>query len=94
MSPDEKLAVQTVVMEFLQGNAQERPTLLCDVLLSGDGMALVHQVLSSQAAYAQRRADTLNHLLRAIVAEHPPVAPQAPAEPPLPPGRLPLPGGL
>jgi hypothetical protein len=94
MSPDEKLAVQTVVMEYLQASTADHPTLLFDVLLSGDGHTLVHHVLSTQAAYAQRRADTLNHLLRAITIERPPVASQAPQEPPPVPGRVPMPGGL
>jgi len=92
MSPDEKLAVQTVVVEFLQSTAQDQKTLLLDVLLSGDGHSLVHHVLSTQAAYAQRRADTLNHLLRALQAEHPPPTAEAPRAAPQAP--LPMPGGL
>jgi len=92
MSPDEKLAVQTVVVEFLQSTAQEQKTLLLDVLLSGDGHSLVHHVLSQQAAYAQRRADTLNHLLRALQAEHPPPVAEAPRA--VPQAPLPMVGGL
>jgi len=88
MTTDEKLAVQTVVVEFLQSAAQDQKTLLLDVLLSGDGHSLVHHVLSTQAAYAQRRADTLNHLLRSLQAEHP----IAPAAPPPMPGQPPMPG--
>jgi len=93
MSPDEKLAVQTVVVEYLQSaTTEERKTLLLDVLLSGDGYSLVHHVLSQQAAYAQRRADTLNHLLRALQAEHPPPVAEAPRA--VPQAPLPMPGGL
>jgi len=91
MAPDEKMAIQVVLSEYLQNAPENQKTLLLDVLLSGDGHRLVYHVLSQQAAYAQRRADTLNHLLRALQAEHP-----LPAAEPAPPPQAPLPmvGGL
>jgi len=99
MSPDEKLAAQTVVMEYLQATAAEHPTLLLDVLLSGDGQTLVHHVLSHQAAYAQRRAETLAYLIQQIQAERaaPPAAEPGPPPSPAPRRRtptVPMPEGV
>ena len=94
MTSEEKVLIQAEVVQFLQSTAEEQKTLLLDVLLSGDGYSLVYQVLSTQAAYAQQRADALNYLLRAMSAEHPLQAPQAPAEPPQPVPRVPMPQGV
>jgi hypothetical protein len=88
MTTDEKLAVQTVVVEFLQTAAQDQKTLLLDVLLGGTGHPFVHHVLSTQAAYAQRRADTLNYLLRELAKDFP-----APAEAPAPEAPAAMAGG-
>jgi len=94
MTSEEKILIQAEVVQFLQSTAEDQKTLLLDVLLSGDGHALVHHILSTRAAYAQRRADALNYLLRAMTAEHPLSAPQAPAEPPQPVPRVPMPQGV
>jgi len=80
MTPDERLAMQTIVVEQLQRDAQEHPTLLIETLLSGDGWRLVHRTLESQEAYARGRADTLRHLLQTLIAERMPQA-QAQAPP-------------
>ena len=89
MTSDERLAVQRVVVEQLQRDAQEHPTLLIDTLLSGDGWHLVHGVLMHQETAARVRADTLRSLLQSLMKEHMP-QPAAPPPPPMPPPSPPL----
>jgi len=91
MSPEERVAIQTVVVETLQAESQRVPTLLIDTLLSGDGYQLVHQILAQQAAAARQRADTLGELLRRMTAAATPAEPPA-AEPPSPPPPAPAAG--
>jgi hypothetical protein len=86
MSPEERVAIQTVVMHVLGAEKERVPTLLIDTLLNGDGYQLVHQILAQQAAAARQQADTLSELLRrmtasATPAEPPPAEPAAPAPP-------------
>jgi hypothetical protein len=63
MTPEEKVAVQQLVVEQLQADAERHPTLLLDTLLSGDGAALVVSILAQQEAQARHRATILGRLL-------------------------------
>lgn len=83
MSPDERLAVQRVVMDWLQADAAENPTRLIDVLLSGDGCNLVHHVLSTRAQQARETSRAMDYLLQAMVTDGKPV-PAPPAAAPAP----------
>jgi len=90
MNPDERLAVQRVVMDWLQQDATENPTRLIDILLSGDGWQFVHHVVSTRAAYARGNAEAMDHLLRVLNTERlPPPAPAQPTPPPAPPTYMP-----
>jgi hypothetical protein len=91
MTAEERLAIQTVVVEQLQRDAQEHPTLLVDTLLDGDGWGLIHRVLSQQEAYARGRADTLRRLLQTLLTERMP-PPSAGPPPGYPPVMPPTPG--
>lgn len=101
MSPEERMALQGVVVEYLQSRAQEQPTLLVDTLLSGDGYSLLYQVLSKLSLEARQRAGALGHLLQLLMTERgiatgairsrPNEGPSIPPEPP--PGPLPADGG-
>jgi hypothetical protein len=64
---NEKLAVQTVIMEELTRRMADEPTLLIDVLMSGQGQAFVLNVLSQQAGDARRRTETLSFLLKKLM---------------------------
>jgi hypothetical protein len=81
MTTEERLAIQTVLVEQLQAEAREHPTLLVDALLAGDGWALVYRVMSQQEAHARQRAETLRHLLGAMAAEGRREGPPGPAPP-------------
>lgn len=82
MSPDEKLAIQTTIVQFLERASKDHPTLLVDTLLSGDGWNLVHAVLAREEAYARGRAQTMHALLGAILQDRtPPAAPPPPPSP-------------
>jgi hypothetical protein len=98
MTREELLAIQTVVVEQLQRDAQEHPTLLVDTLLDGDGWGLIHRALSQQEAFALQqeafargRADTLRRLLQTLLTERmPPQSAEAPLD--YPPVMPPTPG--
>jgi hypothetical protein len=66
---NEKLAVQTVLMEELNRRMAEEPTLLIDTLMAGQGGTFVLQTLTQQAGAARRRADTLSHLINGLMGE-------------------------
>ena len=63
MTVEEKVAIQTLVVQRLQGDAERHPTLLLDALLSGYGIALVHSIVAQEEAQARQRAAILARLL-------------------------------
>jgi hypothetical protein len=63
MTVEEKVAIQNLVLQHLQGDAERHPTLLLDALLSGDGIALVHSIVAQEETQARQRAQILTRLL-------------------------------
>jgi hypothetical protein len=66
VTPEEKLAIQATIMDDFQAHAEKHPTLLIDVLLSGQGFAFVHQVLERRLAQAGQTTQVIGTLLRAL----------------------------
>jgi len=79
MSPEEKIAIQQLVVEQLQADAERHPTLLLDTLLSGDGVSLVVSIIAQQEALARGRAAILGRLLALFQPVKHPEAPPTPA---------------
>ena len=70
MSPEEKQAIQSVLMdEFIQRTEKE-PTLLFDVLMSNQGFQFVVQVLQRRRFLAQQGVTMTEQLLRAMNGTH------------------------
>jgi len=80
MTQDEKVAIQTLIVERLQADAERHPTLLIDTLLSGDGVALVHSIVAQEEALARNRAAILGRLLAVFKPAEPPAARPSVAE--------------
>jgi len=67
MTPEEKQAAQTLVIdEIMQANQQGNPTLLIDALLSDQGFAFLHMVLTKRASAAAGAAQATAQLVRAL----------------------------
>lgn len=66
MTQDEKVAIQTLLIDEVAQHTKDQPTLLIDVLLSGQGHQWIWQTLSARAAYATQAAGTFQHLLKVI----------------------------
>ena len=67
MTPEEKQAAQTLVIdEIMTANQQGNTTLLIDALLSDNGFAFLHAILTKRAAAAQGAAQATAQLVRAL----------------------------
>ena len=66
MTPEEKVAVQTVLMKEITDQATAQPTLLFDLLVSGQGYQFIHHVLSKHLAQANQASQICGQLLQAI----------------------------
>ena len=67
MSPEEKQAIQHLVMQEVLDNQQQHPTMLIDALLSDQGYAFVYQILSRTLAKHTQLANLENQLMKALV---------------------------
>lgn len=68
MTLEEKQAIQTLVIDEIAQRSQEQPTLLIDALLTGQGWALVQQMLGRRLARANQESGLMTHLLKAMQA--------------------------
>jgi len=78
MTPEQKLQVQALIVQHLQAAAEEHPTMLVDVLLSGDGFNFLNRFLQTEEFAARQRAQALNSLLQAVRQLAPPNTYQPP----------------
>jgi hypothetical protein len=78
MTPEQKLQIQALVMEHLQASVKEQPTMLADVLLSGDGFQFLSRLIQTHEFAARQRAQIFNDLLQAIRGVAPPNVYQQP----------------
>lgn len=66
MNLQEKKAVQMVIMDEITMRQESDPTLLLDILMSGDGPAFVRQILAARAVMGRNLVAMNEHLLRAL----------------------------
>src|SRR5262245_31063883 len=78
MTPEQKLQIQALIVQHLQAAAEEHPTMLVDVLLSGDGFNFLNRFLQTEEFAARSRAQALNTLLQAVRQLAPPNTYQPP----------------
>jgi hypothetical protein len=78
MTPEERAALQGVIVQELSERQQDTPTLLIDVLLSNHGAAFVYQTVHRRWQMVASMQTTMQHLLRALeggAIEQPPPPP-------------------
>jgi len=68
MTVEEKTAVQTVILNEIAQQRESNPTLLLDVLLSGQGYQFIHMVIAKQHGQAQNLAAMTDRLLKSLEA--------------------------
>ena len=78
MTPDQKLQLQGFIVQHLQASAEDHPTMLVDVLLSGDGYNFLNRLLQTAEFAARQQAQALNNLLQAVRGIAPPNTYQPP----------------
>jgi hypothetical protein len=66
MTRDEKLAIQTLVLNELARHQDDHPTMLIDALLADQAHGFLLHLLSQVAGNATQLAQTTAHLLRAV----------------------------
>jgi len=71
MTPQEKMAIQNLLIEEVRAQQDANPTLLLDVLLSDQGHAFVLQTLSKQLGVVTQNGRMLTQLLHAFKATNP-----------------------
>jgi hypothetical protein len=71
MTSDEKMAIQSILLDELADRQKDAPTLLIDALLSNQGHQWVWRVLSTRYAKAAGTQQAMEQLLRAVRGPEP-----------------------
>lgn len=66
MTQEEKVAIQTVIVKEISDQSATQPTLLFDLLVSGQGYQFIHHVLSKNLATHDQASGICRQLLQAI----------------------------
>ena len=66
MTNEEKVAIQTVLIDELAQQQQQHPTMLIDAILANQGYQLVQMVLQRRLAYANGVSQAMTQCLRAL----------------------------
>lgn len=77
MNLQEKKAAQLAVIDEITQRQESDPTLLIDVLLTGDGPAFVRQILTARAIMGRNLVAMNEHLLRALDGARTPLEAQS-----------------
>lgn len=67
---EEKMALQTLLIDEMSRHQQDAPTLLIDALLADQGFAFLHHLISQRARQAQEAVQATTQLLKAVRALH------------------------
>lgn len=71
MTVEERKALQTVLIDEMQARIQEKPTMLIDALLAGNGFTLMHFILTQRLGQTQNATRMLTQLLQALTEARP-----------------------
>jgi len=77
MNPQEKMAIQNLLLEELRLQQDNNPSLLLDVLLAEQGYAFVLTVLTKQVGITTQNARMATQLLQSFKTTVSPPAPTA-----------------
>ena len=66
MTNEEKIAIQTVLIDELAQEQQRHPTMLIDAILANQGFQLIQMVLQRRLAYASGVEQAMKVLIRAM----------------------------
>ena len=73
MTPEERMACQTLIIDELANHQQDNPTMLVDALLADQGFAFLEAVLKRRANQASQAAQMTLQLYRGLAAHVPAV---------------------
>jgi hypothetical protein len=73
MTPEQRLACQTLIIDEMASHQQDAPTMLIDALLADQGFAFLEAVLKRRANQASQAAQMTLQLYRGLAAHVPPV---------------------